>query len=133
MPHLPAQGKNRAGLTLIEVVVVLVVLGLAAALVSPAFRSTAEPDEGLRSVLAAARDVAVRRAETLILNVDERGAWRITAVADSTSVASGRFSDGTGQLRVRVSPVGACFSEGVGTWSLDAVSCTLVLPRSRSR
>lgn len=133
MPQRPAHGKNRVGLTLIEVVVVLVVLGLAAALVSPAIRSSAEPEEGLRNVLAATRDVAVRRSETMILSADERGAWRITTVGDSTPVAYGRFSDGTAQIRVRVSPLGACFTEGVGSRRMDAVSCTLVARRSGSR
>ncbi len=130
MPQLPTQGKNRAGLTLIEVVVVLVVLGLAAALVAPAVRTNAEPDEGLAAVRAAAREAAVRRAESLVLSVDERGAWRIVATRDTAAIASGRVSDGTKQLRVRVSPLGACFYEGVGTGSLDAISCA---QRSRSR
>ena len=133
MPHLPAQGKNRAGLTLIEVVVVLVVLGLGAALVAPAIRSSAEPDEKLANVLAAARETAVRRAETTFLTVDAQGAWRIAALSDTTPIASGRFGDGTAQLRVRVSPLGACFSEGAGTRSLDAASCTLVSQRSSNR
>ena len=133
MPQLPTHGKNRAGLTLIEVVVVLVVLGLAAALVAPAVRSSAEPDEDLANVLAAARETAVRRAERIYLSVDGRGAWQIRASTDTASIATGRFRDGTAQLRVRVSPLGACFSEGVGIRGLDAASCTLVPQRNRTR
>lgn len=129
MPLLPTKrhGRLRAGgFTLLEIVVTLVLLGLAAALVAPAFRSETSPDEGLRSILALTREAAVRRSQSLVLEVDARGSWRIVAAGDSTSISSGRFVDGTRGLRIRVNPLGACFNEGaVGTISLDAIACTV--------
>jgi prepilin-type N-terminal cleavage/methylation domain-containing protein len=129
MPLEPTKrhGRNRAsGFTLLEILVTLLVLGLAAALVVPVFRTDTPPDDDLRAVLAGARETAVRRAQTLVLSVDHRGGWRITAAHDSNTVASGQFRDGTGNLQLRVNPLGACLNEGntVGILA-DAVGCTL--------
>ena len=120
-------GRFRAGgFTLLEVVVTLVLLGLAAALVVPAFRTEAAPEEGIRSVLAATRATAVRRAQTLLLQVDDRGSWRIVPAGDSSSIAGGRFTDGTKDLSIRVNSLGACFNEGApGTIALDAIACVV--------
>lgn len=120
-------GRFRAsGFTLLEIVVTLVLLGLAAALVAPAFRAETSPDEGLQSILATTREAAVRRAQTLVLQVDDRGAWRIVPSGDSSAIGSGRFTDGTRDLRIRVNPLGACFNEGAsGAVALDAVACAI--------
>ena len=129
MALLPTKrhGRIRArGFTLLEIVVTLVLLGLAAALVAPAFRTDSAPDERLQSVLAMTREAAVRRAQTLVLHVDDRGSWRLVAAVESTSIARGRFVDGTSDLRIRVNPLGACFNEGAaGTRNLDALACAL--------
>lgn len=129
MPPLRTErhGRLRAGgFTLLEIVVTLVLLGLAAALVSPVFRTGATPDENLNEVLAATRETAVRRAQTLVLQVDAGGWWQIVAPGESPAVGSGRFTDGTGDLRIRVNPLGACFSEGTqGVPGLDAVACAV--------
>lgn len=129
MALLPTKrhGRLRAGgFTLLEIVVVLVLLGLAAALVTPAFQSGPAPDEGLRSVLAATRETAVRRAQTLVLQVDDGGSWRIVAAGDSTALGTGHFTDGTKGLRIRVNPLGACFNEGArSTVGLDAIACAV--------
>jgi prepilin-type N-terminal cleavage/methylation domain-containing protein len=129
MALLPTKrhGRLRAGgFTLLEIVVTLVLLGLAAALVAPAFRTETSPDEGLRSILALTREAAVRRSQTLVLQVDARGSWRIAAAGESASIAGGRFIDGTKDLRIRVNPLGACFNEGKsGTIALDAVACAV--------
>ena len=132
MPLDPTKrhGRYRAsGFTLLEILVTLIVLGLAAALVAPVFRADPAPDNDLRAVLAGARETAVRRAQTLVLSVDQRGTWRIAAAHDSTTVASGQFRDGTGNLQIRVNPLGACLNEGamVGI-TVDAIGCT-VAPR----
>ena len=129
MPSFPTKRHGRlrtGGFTLLEIVVTLVLLGLATALVAPAFRTSSTPDAGLPSVLAATRETAVRRAQTLVLQVDDRGAWRIVAAGDSSLLSTGRFTDGTRDLRIRVNPLGACFNEGApGIHGLDAVACAL--------
>ena len=120
-------GRLRAsGFTLLEIVVTLVLLGLAAALVAPAFRTETSPDEGLRSILALTREAAVRRSQTLVLLVDARGSWRIVASGDSSALGAGRLNDGTKDLRIRVNPLGACFNEGTSSAiALDAIVCTV--------
>ena len=129
MPPLPTErhGRLRAdGFTLLEIAVTLVLLGLAAALVAPVFRTGATPDENLNVVLSTTRETAVRRAQTLVLKVDDRGLWQIVAASESSAVGSGRFTDGTRDLRIRVNPLGACFNEGApGTIALDALRCTV--------
>jgi len=58
---------------LLEIVVTLVLIGLATALVAPTFRRDALPDDGYPAVVSAARELAVRRAQRLVLDVDDRG------------------------------------------------------------
>jgi prepilin-type N-terminal cleavage/methylation domain-containing protein len=137
MPLDPTKrhGRYRAsGFTLLEILVTLIVLGLAASLVVPVFRAETPPDDDLRAVLTGARETAVRRAQTLVLTVDDRGIWKIAAAHDSTTVASGQFRDGTGDLQIRVNPLGACLNEG-GTVAVivDAVGCSIVPRRSTAR
>ena len=127
MPPLPttrhARLRARAAFTLLEIVVTLVLLGLAAAIVTPAFRRD-QPDEGLPAILAAAREVAVRRAQTLVLRVDDRGAWRLTTAEDTTSLGSGLLRDRGRARSFRITPLGSCFSEGQAIapdW--DAIAC----------
>jgi prepilin-type N-terminal cleavage/methylation domain-containing protein len=137
MPLDPTKrhGRNRpSGFTLLEILVTLIVLGVAATLVAPVFRADALPDDDLRAVLAGARETAVRRAQTLVLTVDQRGAWRIAPAHDSTTVASGHLRDGTGDLRIRVTPLGACLNEGANTViSMDAAGCSVLPRRGTSR
>jgi prepilin-type N-terminal cleavage/methylation domain-containing protein len=137
MPLDPTKrhGRYRAsGFTLLEILVTLIVLGLAASLVVPVFRAETPPDDDLRAVLTGARETAVRRAQTLVLTVDDRGIWKIAAAHDSTIVASGQFRDGTGDLQIRVNPLGACLNEG-GTAAIivDAVGCSIVPRGSTAR
>jgi prepilin-type N-terminal cleavage/methylation domain-containing protein len=129
MALVPSKRHGRfrtRGFTLLEIVVTLVLLSIAAAIVAPAFRTARTPDENLRALLASTRETAVRRAQTVVLHVDDRGAWRIVASGDTAAIGSGRFTDGTRDLRIRVNPLGACFSEGAsGAVSLDAVACAI--------
>ena len=135
MPLDPTKRHGRyrsSGFTLLEILVTLLVLGLSAALVAPLFRADTPPDDDLRAVLTGARETAVRRAQTLVLSVDQRGAWRIAAAHDSTTVAKGQFRDGTSNLQIRVSPLGACLNEGATVAiTVDAVGCSAV-PRGSS-
>lgn len=113
-----------AGFTLLEIVVTLVLIGLGAALVAPVFRRDAVPDDAFPAVIASARELAVRRAQGLVLHVDDRGAWRLTTIGDTSSISSGTLTDGRGARRLRITPLGACFDEGSsGTGSWDAIAC----------
>jgi len=117
------QFRTASGFTLLEIVVTLVLLGLAAAMVAPAFRRDPNPEGEMRAVVAGARESAVRRAQTLVLRVDDRGAWRLTPVGDTISIRSGVLSGGP--LTLRISPLGACFHDEPSLapdW--DAIACT---------
>jgi prepilin-type N-terminal cleavage/methylation domain-containing protein len=112
------------GFTLLEIVVTLVLIGLGAALVAPVFRRDILPDDAFPAVIAGARELAVRRAQGMLLQVDDRGAWRLTTIGDTVSIGSGTLTTGPGASRLRITPLGACFDEGssgTGTW--DVIAC----------
>ena len=118
------QFRTARGFTLLEIVVTLVLLGLAAAMVAPAFRRDTSRDSDIRAVVASAREAAVRRAQTLVLHVDDRGAWRLTPVRDTASIRSGVLPESRETLTLRISPLGACFHEEPSIapkW--DAIAC----------
>ena len=120
-----AQFRTVSGFTLLEIVVTLVLLGLAAAMVAPAFRRDSSPEGDTRTVIAGARESAVRRAQTLILSVDDRGAWRLTPVGDTTSLGAGVLPVTGEPLTLRISPLGACFHEEASfAKGWDAIACT---------
>ena len=101
------------GFTLVEMLVVLVLLGLAAALVAPAILPSHHTDASeLSGLLAASRDAALRRGEVLWLRVESSGAWRIDGDASSAegAVATGQLAtpvSGAG-FTVMISPLGSC-------------------------
>ena len=116
--------RRPAGFTLLEIVVTLVLIGLGAALVAPVFRQDQLPDDSLTAVLAGARELAVRRAEDLVLAIDAQGAWRLTAGGDTSTIAAGVAANAGTARRLTVTPLGACFDEGsapAANW--DALAC----------
>jgi prepilin-type N-terminal cleavage/methylation domain-containing protein len=118
------QTRISAGFTLLEIVVTLLLIGLATALVAPMFRRDALPDDAYSAVVSVARELAVRRAQRLILDVDDRGQWRLSAPGDSTTIGAGILSERVVASRLSLSPLGACFREdGTGSRDWDAVAC----------
>lgn len=112
------------GFTLLEVAVTLVLIGLAAALIAPSVFREASSAPALGRVLAQAREVAVRRAQSLAFGADEQGNWKLTTVDDTTTIGAGRFEGPAVALRLRITPLGACLAEGAtppGDW--DAIAC----------
>jgi len=117
--------------TLLELIVVLVLLGLVLAVAAPAFivpATTSTSDLG--SALVTARRAAVVRGEPVTLTVDDAGAWRVDGDASPTapSIATGRLGSTVGRLRVRVSPLGTCVPDPLGgahaaDW--NAVGCSV--------
>jgi prepilin-type N-terminal cleavage/methylation domain-containing protein len=105
--HDPLARTSRAargGVTLLELMVVLVLLGLILAIAAPSFILPSPP--GANPTLVAARRQAVIRGEPVTISIDG--------------------------IRVHVSPLGTCIPEtgsrdGQSTW--DAIGCAAPTPR----
>jgi len=123
--------KRRGQFTLIEMLVVLVLLAMAAALVVPGIRSVLPGRTGLGALVPAARKAAERRGETIYLRIRESGDWRIEAEAstDAGPLATGRVDPFPGlPLTLIVSPRGSCAldpqsSRAARFIRLDSLTC----------
>jgi Tfp pilus assembly protein FimT len=121
------------GFTLLEITVILVLLAVAAAVVAPVFRRDPSPNDDLRTLVAGARELAVRRSQSLVLRVDERGAWRLTPAGDTTSLGVGTIDPASRAIRIRVTQLGACFNEGpAAAVDWDAIACARTSSGSRT-
>jgi prepilin-type N-terminal cleavage/methylation domain-containing protein len=116
----------RRAFTLVEILVVLVLLGIAAAIVAPALIPPARPEATIATVLDATRRVAIRRAESVTVRVATTGAWQVTGDA---SPAAGTLLAGTlgspipASVIVHVSPLGICTVDGPAGAPVDALRC----------
>jgi prepilin-type N-terminal cleavage/methylation domain-containing protein len=82
--------KERSGVTLIELMVVLVLLSVLASVVVFAIRSTprAQPHDQANSQVLAARDSALRTGHFVTVDVDVAGSQRVaTAFPDGRVIA----------------------------------------------
>lgn len=126
------------GFTLLEVVVVLVIVGLGATLVVPALSpSTEEGRAALPVVIRHVQDMALRRGETLLLDVSPGGHWDVfgSVSLEDGAVAAGEISEGrpAHAFTLRVAPLGSCGltldSDSVGPPpDLDPLTCRVRSP-----
>src|SRR2546428_12502552 len=101
----------RPGFTLVEILVVLIMMGLAAALVAPALLAPHHHASTLNDVVAGAREAAARRGEVLYLSIEPTGRWRLEGGANPLegTLAGGRLEPVLGGPRPPiVSPPRAC-------------------------
>ncbi len=133
--------SRRGGFTLVEVIVVLILLGLAAGLVAPAIIfSDREPQSQLAQVIAGTRDLAARRGESLHLHVAVSGEWTVEGAASVAegAMASGRIDDFPGpSFTLVVSPIGTCgfdvrSSDAARAFPVDPLTCELQLREAES-
>ncbi len=125
------------GFTLVELIVVLMLLGLATALVGPALIAR-PPDEesATRRVVRGALELSSRRGEAIRLRVDGGGAWRVegTVTPSEAPLASGQIEEYEGTaFTLILSPLGTCGFEvrSLGAASriaLDPLTCELEPP-----
>src|SRR3989442_1011622 len=111
---------RRAGFTLIEMLVVLVLMGLAVALVAPALFPARHDESALRALLGSARDAAARRGEVVYLRIDVGGRWRMEPVFATP-------------VTLVVSPLGSCAfdvrsSAAAAVVALEPLTCDLRAP-----
>lgn len=127
----------RSGFTLVEVLVVLVLMGLAAALVAPAlFPSRESAPAGVAALVGAARDAAVRRGEVVYLRIGPSGEWRVEGAASAAQgdLAGGRLAGFSGPpFTLVVSPLGSCAFDvrsvaAARAIALDPLTCEVRAP-----
>ncbi|MBM4184965.1 MAG: prepilin-type N-terminal cleavage/methylation domain-containing protein [Gemmatimonadetes bacterium] len=124
-----AEPPNR-GLTLLELLVVLVLLGLAISLAAPSFLAPGgPPDDDVQRVIDVARRTAVRRAQAVTLAIESDGRW---VIEGSSGLDSGRLLTGTvtwtqqSPVRLDISPLGACLLYArTSSLTIDPVRCRL--------
>jgi prepilin-type N-terminal cleavage/methylation domain-containing protein len=105
--------RHNRGYTLIEMIVVLLLLTIAATVVAPSFLvAPKDASSTLRTIVRNGRAAAVRRGEPVRLRISESGEWQISAAGDSSRdvVAAGRISDTRGSADLLFSPLGTCGS-----------------------
>lgn len=100
----------RRGFTLVELLVVLVLMGLAIGLVAPALRPPEAPSESaLAPLLRAGRSAAIRRGEPTLLTVERDGRWQLAGRASPGDLlADGRIAAPRARFSVVFSPLGTC-------------------------
>jgi hypothetical protein len=98
--------------------VVLVLIGLTAGLAAPALLRPARAESGFRELVAAAREAAIKRGETVHLRIGVSGEWRIegSASAEPEVILAGRVDPFLEQpLTVLASPTGSCALDAPST------------------
>lgn len=131
--------RAREGFTLIELIVVLAIMSLAAAVVLPAL-ARAPAGTTVQSVIESARDAAARRGEIVYLRIKPSGTWHLegggSPLESESDEASGRITPlAAAPLTLLVAPSGSCAfdvrssatARGLAAHglSLDPLSCTL--------
>ena len=127
---------RRSGLTLIEILVVLILMGLVAALVAPNLLPRHRDQSAINALLGSAREVAARRGEVVYVHVDPTGQWRMEAGADPSRgpLATGRVPPFlTASVTLMVWPLGSCAFDlrsaaAASAVALDPLTCEIRSP-----
>jgi type II secretory pathway pseudopilin PulG len=110
--------------TLLELVVVLTVLGMVAAMATPVLFGAPAEAPSVDGVVAAARASAIARAQTLRLDVAANGAWRLWSPdSPNEPIARGALPPASVPLQLEFTPLGMCLAR-TAVSARDAVRCT---------
>lgn len=125
---LPTCHPLRRGVTLLELLIVLTLMGVAAALVAPVLvRPTPEPVSAGREIVSRARQQAVRRGEPLRVAMWANGSWVLSAQRDGAVVDSGHVRDSLPRAELLMDALGSCVpAEGRDARAFDLLSCSAV-------
>ena len=122
--------SSRRGFTLLEVLVVLVLIGLASALVAPSLLSPQrQSDDAVAQLIDAARRAAVQRAGPVTLSFATDGRW--VMLAEGAEPRRGSIAWPHAEpARIHVSALGACTLDSPEdrepSLAIDAVRCRLL-------
>jgi prepilin-type N-terminal cleavage/methylation domain-containing protein len=130
--------RRTAGYTLLEIAVVLLLIGMAAALAAPVLLRLNPGRSGFEELIATGREAAVRRGEVLYLRVSTSGQWSLEAASAPTAdpLANGHIDAVGSPLTLMFQPNGSCMfdvatvSRGT-TLRLDPLTCEVQLPTTR--
>jgi len=130
---MPTSARNRLAFTLIELVVVLALIGLAMAVVAPSLvLRPPSAEEALQRVVTSARRVAMNRAQTVTLDVDAGGVWSVESAGREAGevLIAGKLDEGPAQpIRLRVSSLGLCMAEADSATgrsaTFDPMTCSM--------
>ena len=101
--------RRRPGYTLVEMLVVMVLLAVAAAVVAPSLMFRREDSLSFSKLVATGRQAAIRRAEVLRLHIERSGDWELTEDSSSGEILMrGRLSNTWGSADLLFSPLGTC-------------------------
>jgi prepilin-type N-terminal cleavage/methylation domain-containing protein len=99
----------RAGLTLLELLVVLAILAITATVVPLAWRTPrATEGSALDGLIQTARREAIRRGDELRLRVDADGVWALTAREGTDILETGRIAAQERSISMRIDALGTC-------------------------
>ena len=115
------------GVTLLELLIVLTLMGIAAAVVAPSFATrSAAPVASRVALVTSARRMAVRRAERLSLQLARDGAWTLRTLANGAVLDSGRVADSLPNAELLLDALGGCVparGEAAGA-PFDPLTCS---------
>ncbi len=125
MGLLPASSPRRRGVTLPELLIVLVLLGLASAIVLPlARRSVPRAATDDAQLVADARRVAIGHAQPVRLRLAATGGWSVTATGGAV-LAAGTVPPGRPAMDVLIDPLGGCVpaASPMQLYPMDPITC----------
>ncbi len=131
---LPSPLPVARGVTLLELLIVLTLMGISAALVVPVFvRQVPASHTDGDSLVAAARRTAIRRAEPLRVRLLSNGAWLVTAIRDGAIVDSGHVRNPLPDTELLLDALGGCVpaSGSASAQSFDPLTCAVTSVTTR--
>ena len=132
--------RARPAFTLIEIVVVLAILGIALSIAGPSLMRPGTADS-LQGVIDRTRNLALRRAEPVTLVVAADGTWEAFAArTGSDPLGSGKLGEtNPSGMRIDISALGLCTTddisvgEKVSSVTLNPFACTVTAEAKPAR
>lgn len=119
------------GVTLLELLIVLTLMGVTATLVVPVFNQRGpQQEEASVALVTAARRTAVRRSEPLRIRLSPSGGWTVRAIRTGVIVDSGHVDDALPDTDLLIGALGECVPAGTAERfaAFDPLTCVYDRP-----